>query len=336
MAKRQIVIPYKELEHRYIDSLQSSNDIAREFGCSRSTVTSLLQEYSIPIRTSKEAHNVVPYVSRLKAWTKNNKSFLGKTHTQEWKDAMSLRLKGVPKSPEHIEKVRAANTGKSLSIEHVEKLRMINLLRYQDPAERERTRIATKQAFIDNPSIKVRQAEATKLRMSDPVIRKACTGKLIEYAKSETHRVAQSEVARKLWQNPEFRAKRIATQKKIWRANDFEVMKKMMLANCISPNKPETSVLNILNELYPNEWKFTGDGQVIIDGLNPDFVNTNGKKLIIEVFGNYWHRQNVKPYRVNEGRVDVYAQYGYKTLIIWEHETKNPEVLRRKILEFVS
>jgi hypothetical protein len=124
--------------------------------------------------------------------------------------------------------------------------------------------------------------------------------------------------------------------KKNWRANNFAAMKKMMLANCISPNKPETSVLNILNELYPNEWKFTGDGQVIIDGLNPDFINTNGKKLIIEVFGDYWHRQNVKPYRVNEGRVDVYATYGYRTLIIWERETKNIELLKQKIQEFVE
>ena len=66
------------------------------------------------------------------------------------------------------------------------------------------------------------------------------------------------------------------------------------------------------------------------------FINVNGKKLIIEVFGDYWHRQNVKPYHVNEGRVDVYAKYGYKTLIIWERETKNVEELKQKILEFVG
>ena len=121
-----------------------------------------------------------------------------------------------------------------------------------------------------------------------------------------------------------------------WKANNYEALRKMMAGNNISPNKPETAVGNALDELFPGEWKFVGDGQIIISGLNPDFINTNGRKLIIEVFGDYWHTQKIKPYRINEGRVSVFAKYGYRTLIIWESETKNPEKLRETILRFIN
>lgn len=111
--------------------------------------------------------------------------------------------------------------------------------------------------------------------------------------------------------------------------NDPEYTKMMGTAWRVKPNKPETFLLNLLNELYPGEWKYTGDFSFVINGKSPDFVNCNGKKLCIELFGNYWHR-NDNP----DDRAKVFEPFGYKILVIWEHELKDIEQLKEKLEGF--
>jgi hypothetical protein len=91
------------------------------------------------------------------------------------------------------------------------------------------------------------------------------------------------------------------------------------------PNKPESIILQLLNNLYPNQWKYTGDFSLIIDGKNPDFANCNGQKKIIELFGDYWHRGE-NP----QDRMDIFSPFGYQTLVIWERELKDiPKVVEK-------
>lgn len=73
-----------------------------------------------------------------------------------------------------------------------------------------------------------------------------------------------------------------------------------------------------------------GDFSFMINGKNPDFVNCNGKKLIIELFGDYWHKDD-NP----EDRAKVFEPFGYKTLVIWEHELKDIENLKNKLEGFI-
>ncbi len=97
----------------------------------------------------------------------------------------------------------------------------------------------------------------------------------------------------------------------------------------IRPNKTEMKFNNILDELQPNEWKYVGDGQLIIGNKCPDFANINGKKKLIELYGDYWHRgQN------SEDRKKIFRKFGYDTLVIWEHELNNLEILKNKIEAF--
>lgn len=96
------------------------------------------------------------------------------------------------------------------------------------------------------------------------------------------------------------------------------------------PNKLEIKSRDLLDHLYPSEWPYTGDSSVIVGGKNPDFVNEK-RKLIIEVLGGWWHRgQNP------QDRIDFFQQYGYRTLIIWEHELKNVSRLIGRIKDFVE
>ncbi len=108
-------------------------------------------------------------------------------------------------------------------------------------------------------------------------------------------------------------------------------LKSMHKSLHIHPNKPETIILNLLNVIYPNEWKFTGDFSLIINGKNPDFVNVNGQKKIIELAGDYWHEKSY-----TKDRAKVFKPFGYKTLVIWEHELKNIERVTKKIKKFAE
>jgi len=98
------------------------------------------------------------------------------------------------------------------------------------------------------------------------------------------------------------------------------------------PNKPERIMINLIkkNNLPFN---YTGDGQVIIGGFNPDFLSKNPKQ-IIEVFGDYWHNLPKIKSR-DKKRFWEYKKYGYETLVVWEHELKNPFQVLNKIREFI-
>lgn len=99
------------------------------------------------------------------------------------------------------------------------------------------------------------------------------------------------------------------------------------------PNKPENKLIEILNNILPKEYKYVGDGKIKIDTFNPDFINCNGQKKIIELYGDYWHNKSDELER-NKRRIKTYKKYGYKTLVIWEHELKDLDKLKGKIKEF--
>lgn len=92
------------------------------------------------------------------------------------------------------------------------------------------------------------------------------------------------------------------------------------------PNWLELRLLELLNKLYPNEWAYVGNGKLIIDGKCPDFVNVNGKKQLIELYGDHWHKGH-NP----QDRIDFFKNFGYKTLVIYGHELRKdmPKVLSK-------
>lgn len=112
---------------------------------------------------------------------------------------------------------------------------------------------------------------------------------------------------------------------------------KRMVANITAhasskkPNIPEQMVMAILDACFPNQWKYVGNGGTEFGGLMPDFINIDGKKQLIEMFGDYWHRDE-NP----QDRIDHFKQFGFSTLVIWERELKNPEKVEEKIVSFSS
>lgn len=108
---------------------------------------------------------------------------------------------------------------------------------------------------------------------------------------------------------------------------------KAMLGNNPKPNHPEKIIINLIKE-NDLPFNYVGNKQIIIGGFNPDFLSKNPKH-IIEVNGDYWHNlPNTK--EKDKRKLETYSKYGYKTLVIWEHELKNPTQVLNKIREFIN
>lgn len=94
------------------------------------------------------------------------------------------------------------------------------------------------------------------------------------------------------------------------------------------PTQPEEQLDELLqsNEL---PYRYVGDGQFILAGKCPDFVNCSGEKKVIELFGDYWHDDDEA-----EERTELFGTFGYDTLIVWEHELQDQRTLTAKLVEF--
>lgn len=220
-------IKFKLTKEELIDLYCTQNKSAREIGLmfavSSVPVLSALRKYDIEIR------HINP--------------MLGKHHSKETKQKISLVHKGVPKSEGMRAKISAIHKGKHVS-------------------------------------------DSAKKKIS----------------------IAQ----KKIWENPEH-------------------AKKIIAGTGIRPNKSEKKLIKFLDFIYPNIFKYVGDGDTIIGHKNPDFININGKKQLIELFGAWWHEEDEV-----DKRIEYFKQYGFSTLIIWEKELKDLETLKPKIISFVE
>jgi len=111
--------------------------------------------------------------------------------------------------------------------------------------------------------------------------RKKCSERMkgthlhLGYKHSPEVRAKMSMLLRERWKNPEYSSKVC-----------HAILKGL---NAERPNKKEKILLEFLDEYYPNQWKYVGDNSVNIGGRFPDFININGKKELVEMFGKHWH-----------------------------------------------
>lgn len=217
---------------------------------------------------------------------------------------ISAQLMGHIVTEETRDKLRAANLGKVLTKEHISKIS--NALKGRIFSQSHRDKL--------------------KLTHQPQVLSEEHKALLRAYRIGVTHtketKAKLSKAGKRNWRNPLYKEKQIRAQR---------------LACSIHPNKPETIIMDILESICPGEFKFVGDGQVIIAGKNPDFINVNGHKQIIELFGDYWHGKKARCYEETEkGRIKLFKQYGFDTLIIWERELKTPNNVADRIANFTK
>jgi len=129
--------------------------------------------------------------------------------------------------------------------------------------------------------------------------------------------------------NKRSRKKMIQTLKVRW--EDKEFAKRMIKAQHRKPTIPEKRLDSILQDNFPNEWKYVGNGDVWFGRKNPDFINCNGQKRIIELFGVYFHSKLPKLSRKEAecGRIECFLEYGFETLVIWDDELDDKKLIEK-------
>ena len=136
---------------------------------------------------------------------------------------------------------------------------------------------------------------------------------------SEAHRRKIAEAVKRNWQSPEY-------------------IRRVMDGLNKKPNRAEKLLDSILQRVCPNEFKYNGNFElgVAIGEMIPDWVNVNGKKKIIELFGDHWHLDVADTWkRTEQGRKETYNKLGFDVLVIWDNELKNEEEVVKKIENFM-
>ena len=274
------------------------------------------------------------------------------------------RPKGSTLTPQHRQNISKAMRGKKFSTEHLLKWRLRNrdpelrakrselaLLRWQNPEFRlkckksmqktartpERRVLMSQLASNRPPEVLEKMSNATLRRWSNLKQRQNMIEGMIRHwaipknrKKLKNKKVLEqtrniiSQNTKIQWQHPVKGPRIRKAIRRLW--NSPTHLKKMWKAWSKRPNKAELKLQDILDEYFPNTWKYVGDGQLIIGGKCPDFADINGKKDLIELFGTYWHQPDeVVP------RERHFRDYGYSCTIIWENELQDKEEVVRKI-----
>lgn len=112
----------------------------------------------------------------------------------------------------------------------------------------------------------------------------------------------------KRWQNKEYREKIIKSSLK-------GLMKR--------PTSLEIEMIKII-EKNKLPYTYVGDGSFLVGYKNPDFVNTNGEKICVEVANTIHHDKNY------EGkRIKYFAEWGWKCIVFWTNKLNEKEVIKK-------
>lgn len=160
-----------------------------------------------------------------------------------------------------------------------------------------------------------------------------------EYREQQSQSRSTLEFRERMSQsNPERVEKISQTHKELWQ--DPEFVAKMMASRGKKPTKPEKQLIDICGKHFP-QFEYNGDFRlgILLGGLIPDFPNINGKKELLEIYGDYWHSPEMigDDWKRSElGKVMVYNSLGWRCLVIWEHELKDEAKVIAKIKAFTG
>ncbi len=257
------------------------------------------------------------------------------------KGLTKAKYKGIKKEKipvsyiQTIEKMSKAKLGKHLSETHRKNISIATsgpnnpmFGRTHTPEVRERLRKSRlgKYCGANSPCFGKPRSLETKKKISEKNKGKKLSEEQILFIKKRTtgknnpmygkhHSSETKNKIRKSWEDPVAKEARV---KKSVRGAGFK------------PNKAEKKLNSILCELFPGEYKLNVKANIItLGGKVPDFVNVNGKKKLIELYGDFWHKG-----QSGRKRINYFKKFGWDTLIVWEKELKNRVSLTKKLYSF--
>lgn len=156
---------------------------------------------------------------------------------------------------------------------------------------------------------------------------------LNEARKYRAGSIRVSEGFKRLWEKPDYREQQVLARKRSWAGNREERVKALLLGRI--KRRGLTSLekrFSAIRDKYSLPYRFVGDGSVILNGLCPDFINTNGKKQAVEVaapiFKN-WRYGSVDAYeRRNRERL---APLGWSVVFLYDSDLKDEKTVLSKL-----
>ena len=114
-----------------------------------------------------------------------------------------------------------------------------------------------------------------------------------------------------------------------WTSDDYErLLPGLFERRRQRPTSLEKKVIKLVEELNL-PYKYTGNGLCFIAGRCPDFLCRSQAKVVVEIFGRYWHdpevTPRVRPEHTSERTLAHYARCGFRCVIIWEEALANME-----------
>lgn len=226
---------------------------------------------------------------------------------------------GRKHSEETKEKIRETHTGVVFSEEHIKNV--VNSHKYGKDPNRKRKR-NRKRKYDENYNFKWgNHTNECKIHMND-------SKKGIKLSDEHIKKNKKVHIG---FKHSEETKKKISRASKE-RMSSEEHLKKLAISMNLKPNKKEKSLNSILSIFFPNEYKFVRDFKLFINRGCPDFCNINGQRKLIELFGEYWHNPIEFPDKeTEEDRINRFKMFGYDTLVIWENDLKNINVIKTLI-----
>lgn len=177
----------------------------------------------------------------------------------------------------------------------------------------------------------------TRKRMSLADKGKPSPKKGIPQSEEQREKSSKAHMGQPAWNKgipmrEESKRKLSEANKRYWASlseEDKEKSIKAVLKGLLSrPTRLEQKLIDII-EANNLPFKYVGDGQLWLGYKCPDFININGKKQLIELFGVHWH----DVFDVAK-RSEHFRQYGFDTLVIWEDEMTDTDTVISKIRKF--
>ena len=309
------MINKKELYNLYWNKSLSTIQIGKRCGLTRNRVLYLMIKFSIPRRTLKEAHKkfLIPKKELFKLYweDKLTQEQIGKRyglqryHIHYLMEQFSIPRRNPSKAHQKLfiskQKLHNLYWDKGLSTIKIAKKYNVN-------------EVTIFKRMCDYKIPRRNNSENMKNNnpMSNPLTRK----KHLKKVRTQKFRNKARETFKSNWKNPKIREKNL---------------KNLLKAMFQRPTSLEKEFIKIIKR-YNLPFKYVGDGEIIIGYKNPDFISTNGNKLIIETANRFHHKENYP-----EIRQKIFGKYGYQVLVLWAKKNKNElEDNEKEIIEKVK
>lgn len=254
-------------------------------------------------------------------------------HTEETKRKIghallgNQNLKGVSPSVETRQKIAEANRGQKRSAESVEKMREAKRQYWENPENRERQR---QRLLLSNPSA----SPAVREKMRHSAILRAereGKGEKFKLANPMFFPEIRAKISGDLspTKRPEVRAK-IGAAHRTRNANR-ETSPGRYFSRAFRKTSLDRKVETLLEQIAPRQFEYVGTGKFWIGRCCPDFIDRE-RKLVVEAFGEYWHRGDD-----GAKRKALFASQGWSTFIVREEDLRTqPAIVQQAVLAWVA